>query len=145
MLKKIDISTLPQLQQLAEKLADTLPASTWIYLQGDLGSGKTTFAQYFIAAKGYQGHVTSPTYAIMQDYSTDTGIVIHCDLYRLAEAEELEEIGLIDLAYESHAIVLVEWPNKGRGVLPQSTLTIDLQMQGKQRTALLSSGSDKLS
>ncbi|MBS9781041.1 MAG: tRNA (adenosine(37)-N6)-threonylcarbamoyltransferase complex ATPase subunit type 1 TsaE [Gammaproteobacteria bacterium] len=118
-IKQYDISELSDLSCVADELATQLNGTTWVYLNGDLGCGKTTFSQQFIAAKGYTGRVTSPTYAIMQDYDTPNGTVIHCDLYRLSDPEELYEIGLIELAESSQAVVLIEWAEKGLGVLPQ--------------------------
>lgn len=128
-----DIHTLAQLNAVARQLATTLPHPAWVYLQGDLGLGKTTFSQQFIAAKGSQERVTSPTYALMQDYHTPTGTVIHCDLYRLADPEELYEIGLLEQSLDDNAIILIEWPNKGKGVLPPPTLTLTFSMPDTQQ------------
>ncbi len=133
-IKTYDISTLSGLSCVAEKLAKQLNGITWVYLNGDLGAGKTTFSQQFIAAKGYTGRVTSPTYAIMQDYDTPTGTVIHCDLYRLSDPEELYEVGLIELAESSQAIVLIEWAEKGRGVLPTADIVLDFTLAGQTRS-----------
>lgn len=131
--QSFDIHTLAQLDALAKQLAASIPRPAWIYLQGDLGLGKTTFSQRFIAAKGSDERVTSPTYALMQDYQTATGVVIHCDLYRLGEPEELYEIGLLAQSHDDNAIVLVEWPSKGQGVLPAPTLTLTFEMADKQQ------------
>lgn len=129
-----DISQLADLSHFAQQLAAELKGINWVYLNGDLGCGKTTFSQYFIAAKGYSGRVTSPTYAIMQDYHTATGCVIHCDLYRLADPEELYEIGLLEMAEDNQAIVLLEWPEKGRGVIPLPDIQLDFSLNGQQRS-----------
>lgn len=129
-----DVSELSDLTHLATAFAQQLNGTTWVYLKGDLGCGKTTFSQHFVAAKGYVGRVTSPTYAIMQDYDTPTGTVIHCDLYRLSEPEELYEIGVIELAEAAQAVVLVEWAEKGYGVLPQPDWQLDFTLKGHKRT-----------
>lgn len=128
-----DVSCLSRLDELAAQLAGNVGAPAWVYLQGDLGAGKTTFAQRFIAHKGYTGRVTSPTYALMQDYSTADVTVIHCDLYRLSEPEELYEIGVLEDVIDKPAIALVEWPEKGRGVLPSPDLALFFTLQGRQR------------
>ncbi len=120
-IKTYDISELSDLSKVADELASQLNGTTWVYLNGDLGCGKTTFSQQFIATKGYTGRVTSPTYAIMQDYDTPNGTVIHCDLYRLSDPEELYEIGLI------------EWAEKGQGVLPKADWQLDFALSGKNR------------
>lgn len=139
MKKIIAINTLEQLDNFAQQLARYLPSPAWVYLQGDLGTGKTTFSQRFIYHKGYQGAVTSPTYAIMQDYNTESGWVIHSDLYRLADPEELYEIGLIEDSHDKSAICLVEWPSKGKGVLPTATVTLSFYAKQQQRHVAISS------
>ncbi len=132
-IKQYDISELSDLSRVADELATQLNGTTWVYLNGDLGCGKTTFSQQFIAAKGYTGRVTSPTYAIMQDYDTPNGTVIHCDLYRLADPEELYEIGLIELAESSQSVVLIEWAEKGQGVLPKADWQLDFTLSKTSR------------
>lgn len=131
-----DITELSQLDTVAKQLATVIEHPSWVYLIGDLGAGKTTFTQRFIHHKGCQERVTSPTYAILQDYQTDSGTVIHCDLYRLADPEELFEIGLLEESVESNAITLVEWASKGRGVIPPADviLTFDLSKHSRQLT-----------
>lgn len=132
-----DITELLQLSDIANTLVkDTHNATTWVYLNGDLGAGKTTFSQLFIAAAGYQGRVTSPTYAIMQDYPTPTLHVIHCDLYRLADPEELDELGIIEMAEENNSTVLVEWPRKGLGVLPEADIILDFSLSAHYQRSL---------
>lgn len=131
--QRFDITSLTQLNTVAVHLAQNTAHPAWVYLQGDLGLGKTTFSQRFIAAKGCGERVTSPTYALMQDYHTETGTVIHCDLYRLADPEELYEIGLLEQSQVDSAIVLVEWANKGQGVLPSPDLTLTFTMINNQQ------------
>lgn len=129
----LDITNLTQLDDVAKQLTGEITHPAWVYLVGDLGTGKTTFTQRFIHHKGCQERVTSPTYAILQDYSTDSGCVIHCDLYRLADPEELFEIGLLEESVENDAITLVEWASKGKGVLPQPDITLTFELHGHQR------------
>ncbi|MGY0400071.1 MAG: tRNA (adenosine(37)-N6)-threonylcarbamoyltransferase complex ATPase subunit type 1 TsaE [Ostreibacterium sp.] len=133
----ISIDTLGQLTAFTIQFASTINSPAWIYLIGDLGTGKTTFAQQFIAAKGYTGRVASPTYAIMQNYPTPNGMVIHCDLYRLSEPEELDDIGVIEQAENDSAITLVEWPEKGKGVLPAPDITLTFIFQGESRHIII--------
>lgn len=128
-----DIHTLEQLTAVAQTLAERISHPAWVYLYGDLGLGKTTFAQRFIAAKGCSERVTSPTYALMQDYHTATGTVIHCDLYRLADPEELYEIGLLETSSDEQAIVLLEWPGKGQGVIPAADVSLYFEMTDKRQ------------
>ncbi len=94
-----------------------------IYLQGDLGMGKTTLAQFLLASLGYTGRVKSPTYGLLEQYAIGQLQVLHLDLYRLEDPEELEYLGLRDL-HDQHSLLLVEWPDKGKGVLPSADLEI---------------------
>lgn len=128
----VALPNLVALDAVAKQLAAIISPRSWVYLQGDLGAGKTTFAKTFIWQKGCTENVTSPTYALMQDYHTDSGTVIHCDLYRLAESEELYDIGLFELADAHDAIVLVEWPSKGCGVLPPADYDLQFEITDNQ-------------
>ncbi len=132
-MKKRDITTLSQLNRLAQDIARRLKAPAWVYLTGDLGAGKTTFAQHLIAALGYPDTVKSPTYALMEHYQTPAFPVLHMDLYRLSDPEELHFLGLDD-ALADNPVVLVEWPERGAGVLPPATLALRFSQQGRQRT-----------
>ena len=87
-------------------------------LAGGLGTGKTTFARASLRALGVGGTVRSPTYTIAEPYETRIGSVWHLDLYRMAAPEELHYIAIRDLVSES-AACLVEWPERGKGELPE--------------------------
>ncbi len=129
--QQFDIPDVDALRELAGQLAAAIAQGKWVFLEGDLGAGKTTFSKAFIKHKGSNELVTSPTYALMQDYQTPTGTVIHCDLYRLGEPEELFEIGLLELAEDSEAVVLIEWADKGLGVLPQPDYVLRFDFKDK--------------
>lgn len=117
----------------AAKFAKHCQPPLIIYLQGDLGSGKTTFARGFINALGHQGNVKSPTFTLVESYDLEFTRLYHFDLYRLNDPLEMEYIGIRDLVDEQDAICLIEWPEKGGEALPMADIQINLEYQGESR------------
>lgn len=123
-------------EALGAGLARSCPPAAVIYLEGDLGAGKTTLARGFLRALGHHGRVKSPTYSLLETYDTRAGRAYHLDLYRLADPEETRWLGLDELESEP-GIVLVEWPGNGAGGLPAPDLVVALRHAGQGREASL--------
>ncbi len=121
---------------LGARLAATLPERAVVYLEGDLGAGKTTLARALLQKLGVTGAVRSPTYTLIERYATAAGEAAHLDLYRIADPEELLYLGLDDLSASSR-LWLVEWPERGRGALPPADLIVQLAVDGAGRRARL--------
>lgn len=115
-------------QSVARAYQNTLTSnkSLVVYLKGDLGAGKSFFSRAFIQSFLPDQKVKSPTYTIVESYQTPFTTVHHFDLYRLCDPEELEYLAIRDLLTEP-SVALVEWPQKGEGVLPEADVLIDLQ------------------
>ncbi|WP_373020912.1 tRNA (adenosine(37)-N6)-threonylcarbamoyltransferase complex ATPase subunit type 1 TsaE, partial [Thiomicrorhabdus sp.] len=104
-----------------------------VYLNGDLGAGKSFFSRAFIQHFLPGQKVKSPTYTIVESYNFCKFTIHHLDLYRLCDPEELEYLAIRDLLSKSY-VALVEWPQKGGGILPPADFEITLkhQRQGRQ-------------
>lgn len=122
--------------ELGAKLFRSMKQPLRFYLYGDLGSGKTTLVRGFIRATGYCGPVKSPTFTLVEEYQFPEWRLVHLDLYRLADPEELEWIGIRDY-FEANCVGLIEWPDRGSGFLPQPDLSIRLSHKGEGRIAVL--------
>lgn len=107
------------------RLATCLASPCVLYLAGDLGTGKTTLTRGILRGLGHQGAVRSPTYTLIEPYDLPTTRLQHLDLYRLADPEELEYLGLRDLLGED-VLWVIEWPDRGAGMLPAADLRIDI-------------------
>lgn len=121
-------------QALGQSFGVKVTAPTVIHLQGDLGSGKTTFIQGLVRGLGAHVAVLSPTYTLVEEYTTEKGQVHHLDLYRIAGAEDAESLGLRDRC-GSDDIVLIEWPDRGGQAVPRPNWTVSLEYLDTGRSA----------
>lgn len=99
-----------------------------VYLSGELGVGKTTLVRGLLRAFGFEGRVKSPSYGLIESYDMDGLDIHHLDLYRLSHGEEITYLGLEDLLTEN-SLLLVEWPERGKGWLPAADWVITIEDQ----------------
>jgi tRNA threonylcarbamoyladenosine biosynthesis protein TsaE len=108
-------------------LLSALPKKCLVFLNGQLGAGKTSLVRGMLRAAGYEATVRSPTYSLVEEYKLSEQSIYHFDLYRLKDAEELEWMGMSDYLNDN-ALCLIEWPEMGEGFLPTADVEISLNV-----------------
>ena len=110
---------------IALELAPAVVVGGVIHLIGALGAGKTTFARALLGAIGVEARIKSPTYSLIESYKVGDLAIQHLDLYRIAAAEEMEWLGLRDLA-TARTLWLIEWPERAPRAIPAADLRVQL-------------------
>lgn len=129
---KLQITSETETLNLAGRFYRELPSGCLVFLQGNLGAGKTAFVRGCLRAAGHQGAVKSPTFTLVEEYSLQERMLYHFDLYRVADPEELEWMGMRDYL-RPDSICFIEWPEKGAGLLPLADIEIAIDIQGTAR------------
>ena len=103
-----------------------------VYLDGDLGCGKTTFVRGFLRAIGFQGNVKSPTYTLLETYLSGSLNILHFDLYRFNHPSEWEEAGFDEYMQEK-TLCFIEWPSQGEDFIPEKDITLSFVVSNEGR------------
>ena len=138
MLLERNVATEADTERLGAALAPQLRAGLVLFLHGELGAGKTTFVRGILRGLGYTGAVKSPTYTLVEPYQMGDLTIYHFDLYRLNDPEELEFLGVRDYL-EGSGVCLVEWAERGAGVLPAPDVDIAIERQEERRVVRFTS------
>jgi len=122
------IGSAEQMETFGRALAGRVDNGCVIFLSGDLGAGKTTLVRGFLRQLGHEGVVTSPTFTLMEVYQPRDMQVVHIDLYRLEDPEELEQLAIRDYLGEQ-SVLLVEWPERARTSLPNPDCEVHIAIE----------------
>lgn len=128
--------------KLAAKFSGSLETPAVIYLRGELGAGKTTFARAYVHSLGFSGYVKSPSYGLLETYDAGGQKILHLDLYRIEDPEELEYLAIRDL-YDHESVLLVEWPDRGKNHLPEPDLVLEFGENNEVRFVACRAHSDR--
>ncbi|MCK5898928.1 MAG: tRNA (adenosine(37)-N6)-threonylcarbamoyltransferase complex ATPase subunit type 1 TsaE [Methylococcales bacterium] len=139
---KIELNTLEDTTLMGKKLWPLFPKRCLIFLQGDLGAGKTTLVRSLLNAAGHQSKVKSPTYTLVEEYNINHQIVFHFDFYRINDPEELEFMGIRDYL-DTDAICFIEWAELGQPLLPAADFILNLKAHAEKRILTITNNTDK--
>jgi len=136
--KTFEIATEEDMVKLGQSVAASLTKPCVMTLSGELGTGKSVLARSIVRALGHLGAVKSPTYTLVETYSTDQWQIAHLDLYRLNDPEELHYLAFDDIVANAD-LIIIEWPDKGGLLLPKATLTVSIEYQEQGRLVTVAS------
>lgn len=122
-MKRIEIDSLSELKNVAQEVIESLEGRTVVLLRGEMGAGKTTLISRIAAYLGADDTVTSPTFALVNQYEGSDCRIYHFDFYRIEEIEEVFDLGYEEYFY-SGDLCFVEWPEKIEPLLPDDAMTV---------------------
>lgn len=140
--RSFELSDEAATRRFAARVAAAMDEGAVFHLRGELGAGKSSFARALLQALGVAGRIKSPTYSLVEQYPLERGQAWHLDLYRIADPDELQWLGL-DALGEPGAVVLIEWPERGQGAIPSPDVELALAYAGSGRCARLQACSDR--
>lgn len=139
---EFEAPTVAAMEALGARLAAGIRKVQLVYLYGKLGTGKTTLVRGILRALGHTSVVKSPTFTLVEPYAFDGLNAYHFDLYRLINPEELEFLGFRDYV-KQNSVCLVEWADRGGGILPTPDIDVVINQVDDKRTVALKSHTDR--
>ncbi|EKD92333.1 MAG: hypothetical protein ACD_29C00057G0001 [uncultured bacterium] len=125
--ESIFLQTVSDTERYAKIFSKRIHAPSIIFLEGPVGAGKTTFLRGLLKARGFNDYVKSPTFTLIETYQFDFDVVVHMDLYRLKNPDELESIGFWDYFAED-AICVIEWAQHAGNLLPKPSVLCNIKV-----------------
>ncbi|MFI3293025.1 MAG: tRNA (adenosine(37)-N6)-threonylcarbamoyltransferase complex ATPase subunit type 1 TsaE [Rikenellaceae bacterium] len=127
-MKRLEIDSLSELKGVAQAILDNLNGRTVVLLRGEMGAGKTTLVRAIADCAGSEDSVTSPTFAIVNEYLTpDDGVIYHFDMYRIERIEEALDFG-VEEYLSSGDLCLIEWAERIEQLLPDNAMTVTIEV-----------------
>ena len=126
-MKRIEIDSLSDLDLVAEQIISSLDGRDVVLFRGGMGAGKTTLISRIVALLGAEDTVTSPTFAIVNQYEGDSRRIYHFDFYRIDRIEEVFDFGYEEYFY-SGDLCLVEWPEKIEALIPEDAMVVRIEV-----------------
>lgn len=127
-MKRLEIDSLSDLKYVAQEVVESLDGRTVVLLRGEMGAGKTTLISRIAAYLGAEDVVTSPTFALVNQYEGRECRIFHFDFYRIEEIEEVFDLGYEEYFY-SGDLCLVEWPEKIEALIPDDVMTVKIEVE----------------
>ena len=125
---QLKIDSLSELDHVAEQIISSLGGRNVVLFRGGVGAGKTTLISRIVALLGSEDTVTSPTFALVNEYEGDEGLIYHFDFYRIDKVEEVFDLGYEEYFY-SGDLCLVEWPEKIEALIPDDVMTVKIEVE----------------
>jgi len=130
---KLTANSVQDLKTIAQQWLVKYPTPTICLLNGEMGTGKTTFVKEICTALGIKETISSPTFSLVNEYKTESGTsIFHFDLYRLNEEEELYDFGFEEYLNQN-CYVFIEWPEIGIAFYPDELSHVNISLEGEKR------------
>ncbi len=131
-MKRIEIDSLSELERVAEEILSSIGERRVVLLRGGMGAGKTTLVSRIASKLGAEDTVTSPTFALVNQYEGREGTIYHFDFYRINRVEEVFDLGYEEYFY-SGELCFVEWPEMVEGLLPDDAMQVRITVGDDQK------------
>ena len=130
-MKQLKIDSLSELDSVAQEIIESIGQRNVVLFRGGMGAGKTTLISRIVSLLGSEDNVTSPTFALVNQYQGDSGLIYHFDLYRIDRVEEVFDLGYEEYFY-SGELCLVEWPEKIEALIPEEVMTVTIEVDSEE-------------
>ena len=134
---QLKIDSLSELDHVAEQIISSLGGRNVVLFRGGMGAGKTTLISRIVALLGSEDTVTSPTFALVNEYEGDEGLIYHFDFYRIESEDEAFDLGTEDY-FDSGALCFIEWPERIENLLPGDTVEVVISVNQSDNSRTIS-------